>query len=1008
MNAKHPEQQALSDYVSGKLDEQDAAVVESHLADCEACEVTLQAIEANGDTLLSDPIVAGLREQDKSPTEIFAREAEYQRAIDQAMNLPEVTAIYGQPTAISATPPGQAVEQPLQKLGPYELLAKLGEGGMGAVYKAQHEHLGKTVAVKILPATALRDPALVSRFRREMKAVGALHHPNIVGAHDAGEANGVHFLVMEYVAGRDLAALLKLRGTLSIEQAISCTLQTARGLEFAHRKGIVHRDIKPANLLLDEEGTLKILDMGLARLDDNAHNLAAQQGLTQTGQVMGTVDYMAPEQAFDTHRADAKADVYSLGCTLYRVLTGQNVFAGDTIVQKILAHREQPIPSLRTLRPEVSKQLDDIYQRMMAKQPENRISMAEVVQELVALQSAPPTPATQSFTLPTAPATVAPTPATQSGGDQKKPPRKWLVAGLGAAAAAAILLTIVFIIRDKDGREIARVNGPEGSSATVQRADTSETKSSVPPANPLDRKSNLPNPQQADPQLPPANKVEVPKPADKVSQNQKLAFEQPDFAAWAAEVGRREPEAQVALVIKKLQELNPGYDGQETHRIQNNEVQELDLPAAKIVDLSPVRALTDLKTLKCVGEASERGLLQSLAPLQGMKLENLDIYYTRVEDLSPLRGMALTNLSCFGTGVKDLAPLEHCKQLKKLICPEDPQLAANVTALQNVLPNCKIIYNATKSPSNIATTIETDEAWETRVTRLAVADQLAEVTRRLIEKNPGLVPEDILTKEEHRQIVWLKIKPAKLVELSPIRGLPQLRELICADADQSSFYKNLGPLRGIAIERLVLSHSQVADLAPLAKLPLTELVLQGTQVVDLQPLRELKLTSLDLQHTAVDSLEALRGLPLESLNISQTRVTDLAPLRGSPLKKLNISFCKIHDLSDLKELPLEDLQFAYTSVSDLSPLQGMKIQTLNFENAMVSDLRPLSGMPLKFLWCNGTNPCTDYTPLKKLPLETLRLNYNPERDEPLLKSIPTLKSINLKPAKHFLAEGDAK
>ncbi len=276
----------------------------------------------------------------------------------------------------------------------------------------------------------MRDPALVGRFRREMKAVGALHHPNIVGAHDAGEAGGVHFLVMEYVAGKDLSTILKESGPLPVEQAISCTLQAARGLEFAHRKGIVHRDIKPANLLLDDDGTLKILDMGLARLDDNAHNLAAQEGLTQTGQVMGTVDYMAPEQAFDTHRADAKADVYSLGCTLYRLLTGQNAYAGETIVQKILAHREKPIPSLCAARPEVPKKLDAVFQRMMAKEPEQRIGMSEVVQELAALQSAPGSPRDEIVQALASSGRDSGATAVQSGGGKKKIPAVWLAAGL--------------------------------------------------------------------------------------------------------------------------------------------------------------------------------------------------------------------------------------------------------------------------------------------------------------------------------------------------------------------------------------------------------------------------------------------------------------------------------------------------------------------------------------------------------------------------------------------------
>ena len=257
---------------------------------------------------------------------------------------------------------------------------------MGAVFKAQHEHLEKLVAIKVLPKAAMNDKAAVDRFRREMKAVGRLHHPNIVTAHDAGEARGVHFLVMEYVEGSDLSSLVKKQGPLKVDVAASYVLQAARGLAFAHAKGIVHRDIKPANLLVDGEGTVKILDMGLARLDGDAATKDAKDGLTQTGQVMGTVDYMAPEQAFDTHRADGKADVYSLGCTLYRLVTGKNAYDGDTLVQKILAHRENPIPSLCATRVETPAGLDSLYQRMMAKRPEDRPTMAEVVRELEAIQ----------------------------------------------------------------------------------------------------------------------------------------------------------------------------------------------------------------------------------------------------------------------------------------------------------------------------------------------------------------------------------------------------------------------------------------------------------------------------------------------------------------------------------------------------------------------------------------------------------------------------------------------
>ncbi len=271
-------------------------------------------------------------------------------------------------------------------IGNYHVLDKIGSGGMGLVLKARDRRQQRIVALKLLPPSISRDRAAVIRFRRETAAVAKLRHPNIVAALDAGETHGLLYLVMELVEGNDLARIVKRQGPLPLDRAIDCMLQAARGLREAHRHGIIHRDIKPANLLLDHSGTVKILDLGLARVSQGQDVLTADSSelnLTVSGAIVGTVDYMSPEQAFDPRLADARSDTYSLGCTFHYMLTGKAPYGGQSFMERLLGHRERPIPSLRSIRGDVPEAVDELFGRMLSKSPESRPqTMEDLLEEI--------------------------------------------------------------------------------------------------------------------------------------------------------------------------------------------------------------------------------------------------------------------------------------------------------------------------------------------------------------------------------------------------------------------------------------------------------------------------------------------------------------------------------------------------------------------------------------------------------------------------------------------------
>jgi len=265
------------------------------------------------------------------------------------------------------------------------------------VFKARNWKLNRLVALKLIRKERLNNSEIVRRFQREVRVSAQLNHPNVVHAYDCGERGNLHFYVMEYVDGINLAQLVRRDGPLAIDLACECIRQAALGLQHAFERGLVHRDIKPHNLLLtksrDGQSVIKILDMGLARLDVGDDSISTGT-MTQEGAVLGTLDYIAPEQVRDAHSADTRADLYSLGCTLFFLLTGQPPFSGGTPAEKLLKHQFQPPPSIQTLRPEVPASVAMVLERLLAKQPEQRFQTpAEAAAALASVLSKAAVPA---------------------------------------------------------------------------------------------------------------------------------------------------------------------------------------------------------------------------------------------------------------------------------------------------------------------------------------------------------------------------------------------------------------------------------------------------------------------------------------------------------------------------------------------------------------------------------------------------------------------------------------
>ncbi len=265
-------------------------------------------------------------------------------------------------------------------LGKHKLLGHIGSGGMSSVYLAEHCMMHTKRAIKVLPQSRLGKSSYLARFQQEAKAIASLNHPNIVRAYDIDNQGDTHYIVMEYVDGDDLQTMVKKKGPMPFDKVADYIAQAAHGLQHAHDVGLIHRDVKPANLLVNSAGRVKLLDLGLALFSDDKQ---ASLTMDYNDKVLGTADYLAPEQALNSHKVDNRADLYGLGCTMYFLLTGQPPFPDGSIAQRIAKHQAQMPKDIREIRPQCPGELEGICVKLLQKDPKFRYTSAAATAEVL-------------------------------------------------------------------------------------------------------------------------------------------------------------------------------------------------------------------------------------------------------------------------------------------------------------------------------------------------------------------------------------------------------------------------------------------------------------------------------------------------------------------------------------------------------------------------------------------------------------------------------------------------
>ncbi|MFO1000692.1 MAG: protein kinase [Planctomycetaceae bacterium] len=717
--------------------------------------------------------------------------------------------------------------------GRYRILQLLGKGGMGAVYLAMDSQLNRKVALKIPFFNAKEEPKRAERFIREARSAASLHHPNICTVFDAGDVNGRPFITMAYIVGTPLEDLFEEDRLLPVHSAVEIIRKMAVALQKAHDQSIVHRDLKPANVMITPDGEPVIMDFGLAKLVGETD--AKEARLTKDGAILGTPRYMAPEQVNGDQNAIAPAtDVYALGVMLFELLTGRAPYSGS-LLSVLSQIASAPVPNAKDLRSDIDEQLNTICRKAMAKAAIDRFATMDDLEAALSLWASVSSGSISNESRIRSvefPGTVDGRMTTISGAMRSKTSGRKLgshtldgrngrslTSGTNEMSHASSVIAEAQSIRSPQSRVLAPIRfllADSGRIVTLLSAiagviilaliaaialghwkrDSSLEKDAVVAVSRSETKDATTNPAKinnttlvAVPPLRPSLS------ASDATPSKVLEFQRPEFGEWSKSVRMMPAHRQVEEVTRKLKELNPGFNGVLEPIFVGDAVTELTFITDAVTDISPVRALEKLSTLRCSGSSHFSGTLQDLAPLSGLKLQALSCYGTMVSDLTPLMGMPLASLHCQNTSVSDLSPLEGLP-LRVLFC-----------------------------------------GW-TRISSLSPLQGM-----NLSSLDCGTTNVSDLSPLVNMPISHLEFGQTKVQDISPLKEMP-LQFLYFGGSPVS----DLSPLAGMPLLSLDFARTKIEDISALKGMPLQYLNFVGSPVSDLSPLegmplRELRLTS---------------------------------------------------------------------------------------------------------------------------------------------------------------------